>query len=97
MKLRFTLRAAADIAEVADYLRARNPAAARRVRASLYDSLKLLVLFPHIGRRQVTEGVRKLVTRRYRYLVYYTIDEAADEIVILSVRHPSRRPEHSDA
>lgn len=97
MKLRFSLRAAADIAEVADYLRARNPAAARRVRASLYDSLKLLVLFPHIGRRQVTEGVRKLVTRRYRYLVYYTIDEAADEIVILSVRHPSRRPEHSDA
>ncbi|HWE79131.1 MAG TPA: type II toxin-antitoxin system RelE/ParE family toxin [Pseudolabrys sp.] len=97
MKLRFSLRATADIAEIADYLAARNPTAAQRVRASIFDSLKLVVLFPQLGRRQATEGVRKLVTRRYRYLVYYTIDETADEIIILGIRHPSRQPEHSSA
>jgi plasmid stabilization system protein ParE len=64
MKLRFSLRATADIAEIADYLAARNPTAAQRVRASIFDSLKLMVLFPQLGRRQATEGVRKLVTRR---------------------------------
>ncbi len=97
MKLRFTLRAAADIADIADYLHRRNPTASQRVRAAIYDGLQMLVLFPQIGRRQATEGVRKLITRRYRYVVYYTVDETADEIVILSIKHPSRRPEHSNA
>jgi hypothetical protein len=40
--------------------------------------------------------VRKLVTRRYRYLVYYTVDAAYDEIVILNVKHPAREREHQD-
>jgi len=41
--------------------------------------------------------VRKLVTRKYTYLVYYTVDEAAQEIVILNVKHPAQGREHSDA
>jgi plasmid stabilization system protein ParE len=96
MKLRFTPRATANLIEIADYLHARNPAAARRVRAAIYGSLQNLILFPQVGRRQSTEGVRKFVTRRYAYLVYYTIDEVADEIVILNVKHPARRREHED-
>ena len=58
MKLRFTPRATANLIEIADYLHARNPAAARRVRAAIYDSLQNLILFPQVGRRQKTEGVR---------------------------------------
>ena len=96
MKLRFTPRATANLIEIADYLHACNPAAARRVRAAIYDSLQNLILFPQVGRRQKTEGVRKFVTRRYAYLVYYTIDEVADEIVILNVKHPARTREHED-
>jgi toxin ParE1/3/4 len=65
MKLRFTPRAAQDIAAIADYIRA--------------------------------QGVRKLVTRKYPYLVYYTVDEAAEEIVILTIQHPAREREHEDA
>jgi len=75
MKLRFTARAIADLIEIADYIHERNPLAARRVRAAIYDSLATLVLFPHVGRKQRTEGVRKFVVRKYRYLVYYTVDE----------------------
>jgi toxin ParE1/3/4 len=41
--------------------------------------------------------VRKLVTRKYAYLIYYTVDEAAEEIVILNVKHPAQEREHSDA
>ena len=52
MKLRFTSRAIHNIADVADYLRARNPAAAVRVRSAIYDSLQSLLLFPRAGRRQ---------------------------------------------
>jgi toxin ParE1/3/4 len=71
MRLRFTPRATADLIEIADYLCERNPMAARRVRATIYKSLQNLLLFPRLGRRQRTEGVRKLVTHPYRYLVYY--------------------------
>ena len=96
MKLRFTPRAVANLAEIADYIHTHNPAAARRVRAAIYDGLQSLILFPHVGRRQRLEGVRKFVTRKYAYLVYYTVDEAADEIVILSVKHPAQWREHED-
>lgn len=97
MRLRFTPRATANIIEIADYIRARNPAAAERVRAAIYASLQNLLLFPHMGRRQKAEGVRKLVTRRYGYLIYYVIDDVAEEIVILNVKHPARRRGHEDA
>ena len=75
MKLRFTRRAVQDLADIADYIRKQNPQAALRVRAAILESLQNLVLFPQVGRQQKIEGVRKLVTRRYPYLVYYTADE----------------------
>jgi toxin ParE1/3/4 len=65
MKLRFTRRAAQDLADIADYIRKQNPQVALRVRAAILESLQNLVLFPQIGRRQKVEGVRKLVTRHY--------------------------------
>jgi toxin ParE1/3/4 len=54
-------------------------------------------LFPQVGRAQSVEGVRKLVTRKYSYLVYYTVDEADEEIVVLTIQHPAREREHKDA
>jgi plasmid stabilization system protein ParE len=49
MKLRFTRRAAQDLA---DYIRKQNPQAALRVRAAILESLQNLVLFPQVGRHQ---------------------------------------------
>jgi toxin ParE1/3/4 len=97
MKLRFTPRAAQDLAGIADYILERSPQAALRVRAAILESLQSLTLFPHVGRQQKAEGVRKLVTRHYPYLVYYTVDEEAEEIVILAIQHPAQEREHSDA
>jgi toxin ParE1/3/4 len=96
MKLRFTPRAVENIADLADYVRDRNPAAGQGVRAAIYDGLKNLLLFPNVGRLQKTAGVRKLVTRKYSYLIYYTVDQAAGEIIVLSVKHKAREREHSD-
>jgi plasmid stabilization system protein ParE len=58
--------------------------------------LRLLSLFPNLGRQQATPGVRKIVTWRYPYLVYYRIDVTTDEIVIFTVQHPARDREHKD-
>jgi len=97
MKLRLTRRAAQDLADIADYIRKKNPQGALRVRAAILESLQNLVLFPQVGRQQKVEGVRKLVTRRYPYLVYYTADESSEEIIIITIQHPAREREHSDA
>jgi toxin ParE1/3/4 len=96
VKLRLTPRATRDLAEIAEYLRPRNPSAALAVRDAILRSLQKLTLFPGIGRPQNVEGVRKLVTPKYRYLVYYMIDDGAEEIVILTIQHPARRREYRD-
>ena len=46
MKLRFTRRATENLTDIAGYLHARNPNAARNVRDSIYESLQKLILFP---------------------------------------------------
>jgi hypothetical protein len=33
--------------------------------------------------------VRKFITRKYAYLFYYAMDDAAEEIIILNVKHPA--------
>jgi len=96
MKLRFTPRAAQDLAEIADSIRAHNPAAALRVRSAILDSLQNLIQWPEIGRRQTVEVIRKLLTRKYPYLVYYTVDEAAEQIVIITIQHPARERSYED-
>ena len=96
MKLRFTSRAAQDLAETGDYILEQSPQAALRVRAAILESLQNLILFPNVGRPQNVAGVRKLVTRRYAYLVYYMADDVAEEIVILTIQHPAREREYSD-
>jgi toxin ParE1/3/4 len=97
MKLRFTPQAISNLIAIAEYIRARNPAAALAVRDAILESLQTLTLFPEIGRQQTVEGVRKLITRKYRYLVYYSVDRANDEIAVLTVQDPARRREYRDA
>ncbi|WP_436202937.1 type II toxin-antitoxin system RelE/ParE family toxin [Astrobacterium formosum] len=58
MKLRFTPRAARDLVSIADFIRARNPSGALRVRTAILRTLGTLTLFPHAGRTQTIEGVR---------------------------------------
>lgn len=72
MNLRFTPQAVDDLTSIADYIRARNPEASQRVRASILESLQVLVDFPEIGRLQSVEGVRKLVTRKYWFIIGWT-------------------------
>lgn len=92
MKLSFTPRAIQDITEIADYIRADNPLAALRVRATILETLALLGSFPNMGRLQSIEGVRKLVTRKYPYVIYYAPNATSDEIVILTIQHAAREP-----
>ena len=46
MKLRFTRRAAQDLADIATYIGERSPQASLRVRSAILDSLQSLIQFP---------------------------------------------------
>jgi len=80
MRLRLTPQAVKDIAEIADYVRAESPSAAKRVQAAIVETLHMLVQFPELGRPQALETVRKAVVRTYPYLVYYSV--GVEELVI---------------
>jgi plasmid stabilization system protein ParE len=97
VKLRFTPPAVFELTAIADHIRERNPAAAARVRSSILKSLDNLTVFPRMGRKQSTPGVRKPVTRRYSYLVYYRVDMDAREVVVLHIRHPARKRKYKNA
>jgi toxin ParE1/3/4 len=96
MRLRFTPQAIQDITEIAGYVRKRNAPAAERVRTAILESLDHLTRFPTFGRCQDLPGARKLVIRRYPYLVYYSVDESRGEIAVLAIRHPARQRESDD-
>ena len=96
MIVRFSRRAASDLTEVSTYLRSHNRVAAARVRAAILDSIELLNRFPNAGRRQDFEDVRKLVVPRYPYLIYYTVDQTSEQILIVTIQHSARQREYSD-
>ena len=97
MKLHFTEQAANQIAAINAYLAVRSPLGARNVQRAMQASLAQLANFPGLGRKQRTKDLRKLGVGRYPYNLYYSVDEQADEIVIISVRHTSRAPHFFDA
>ena len=90
MKLRYTKRAAAQIAAALDYVAAQSPQCAERIR----DRLEVVLLFlqdhPQAGRPTTRPGVRRLVTRPYPYLIDYRVTES--EIIVQRFRHTARRP-----
>ncbi|MBM3527916.1 MAG: type II toxin-antitoxin system RelE/ParE family toxin [Alphaproteobacteria bacterium] len=96
MKVRISRRAARDLSDIADYIRARNPSAALRVRDAILDSLNILTRFPNAGRQQGVEDVRKLIVPRYPYLIYYTVAPAQGEAVVVAIQHAAQEREYSD-
>jgi len=94
VKLRYAARAIADLEAIADYLKPRSPQGLANVRAAILDGLNTIVQFPRAGRLQDAGGVRKLAVRKYKYLIYYTVEE--DEIAVVAIQHGSRRRTFSD-
>jgi toxin ParE1/3/4 len=68
----------------------RSPSGAANVLAAIKSTISTLSFFPQIGRLVDDAGHRRLPVPRYPYVIFYRLAE--DELVILHVRHASRRP-----
>jgi toxin ParE1/3/4 len=90
MRVRYTLRAQADLNGIFSYHDARNPAAAQSVKNTIERRISLLEEFPRIAPETDTRGVYELTIIRYPYKVYYEISD--DEVWILHIRDARRRP-----
>jgi plasmid stabilization system protein ParE len=80
-----------DLEEIWDYVAADNLEAADRVLDELYDTIKSLVPFPHIGHIRLDLTTRPL---RFQIVRDYVIVYAPDEkpLAIIAVLHGRRNP-----
>ena len=90
MKLRYTLRGAAELDKVLAYIQERSPQGARHVQSRIQTIVNLLLHHPHAGQLTSKGRLRRMVASPYPYLIFYRATE--DEIVIHGVRHSARRP-----
>ena len=66
------------------------------MKAAILATFKTLELLPYSGKSQTTPGVRKLGVARYPYNIFYSVDEAENEVVIITIFHTSRAPDYTD-
>jgi addiction module RelE/StbE family toxin len=94
VKIVYTRKALAQIDEIYNYIEARNPAAALKVKARIKRSIDRLTYRPYLARPSDRPGVRVLTVTRYPYIVLYSVDEATQQVRILRVRHTAQDPAH---
>ena len=89
MILRYSARAKTQLLAIHDYIVAEgNPAAARRVGASIREAAELLRHFPFAGRPGRVAETREWVVRQLPYVIVYEVHEdEPGEVMILGVFH----------
>ena len=94
MKIRYRPAAVAQLDAIFSHIAGHNRPAGHRVMSTIKRSIERLADFPHSARSSEVPGIRELPIVRYPYIVFYTVDDAAQEVHILRVRHTSQDPEH---
>jgi toxin ParE1/3/4 len=90
VRVRWSEAALAEIEDIFSYIYQNNRSAAPAVVGRIEGLTALLEEFPFIGHLTDEPDVRMLSVVRYPFVIFYAIDEAAGEIVILHVRHTAQ-------
>ena len=91
MKVRWSANAVHELDEILSFIAERNPSAAHAVADLIWERTRLLGEFPLAGHKTDLATVRALSVVHYPFVIFHRVDDAKDEIVILSVRHTARR------
>jgi len=92
VKVRYTPSANAELGAVLEYIAQYSPQGARKVQARIGDMISLLSQYPYAGSQTDDPGLRYIIASPYPYLIFYEVNEAEDEVVIITVRHSARDP-----
>jgi toxin ParE1/3/4 len=84
MRLRWTLAAADDLQDIANYLFEKTPENAARLIREIYGAPSILKSFPNRGRVGKKPGTRELVMPSLPYVIVYQVrDETVNIVRIL--------------
>jgi plasmid stabilization system protein ParE len=75
MRLRYSLRARGDIAEIHKYIAKYNREAATAVTRQIRSTSELLARHSGLGRETDISGVRGFPVARYHYLVHHPVKD----------------------
>jgi plasmid stabilization system protein ParE len=89
LKVAVSLRAAADLQRLHDFLSGHSARSASRVAELLSDRLKLLAEFPSLGRMTGRTGMRELYVPfgKSAYVIRYYLSARYRAVVILRIWH----------
>ncbi|HEX9753137.1 MAG TPA: type II toxin-antitoxin system RelE/ParE family toxin [Methyloceanibacter sp.] len=91
MRISYSPRAVADLAEIGGYLAERNSRAAAAVEQRIRIIIELVGQYPASGRvLEERPGVRAIPLGNYPYRIFYTV--FGNELIILHIRHTAREP-----
>jgi len=90
VKLRYTRRAADELAKVLDYIDERSPQGANRVKLRILEMTTLLLQHPQVGTLTTKRRLRRIVVYPYPYLIFYQATET--EIIVHGIRDSARSP-----
>ena len=91
MKVTYSRRAVADLAQIGSYLAERSPTGAVAVERRIHTVVELIARFPSSGRMVMARpAVRVIPLGRYPLLIFYTAVD--DELIVLHLRHAAREP-----
>ncbi|MCC6886918.1 MAG: type II toxin-antitoxin system RelE/ParE family toxin [Hyphomicrobiales bacterium] len=97
MKLRYSPRAARDLAGIFYYLAQRSPRGATNVMAAVFAATEFIRRHPDAAPAVPRiPGVRAVIARRYPFKVFYRVLLDEDVVEIVHVRHAARRPWKGD-
>jgi len=88
MRVRWTARAADDLAHIVDYIRKDNPAVALRVARTIYQDIAELRAYPSMGRIGLAENTRELIFSPWPYIAVYEV--IGDHVQVLRIRHTAQ-------
>jgi toxin ParE1/3/4 len=89
MKILWSPEAAADFAEIIEFIHKQNPSASHRVAHNIYDGVVSLESFPNRGRIGRVQGTRELVLSPLPFILVYRVQRNSVEIA--RVLHGSQR------
>jgi toxin ParE1/3/4 len=89
MRIRYTETALVELDQAVSYLLEHHPPSGLSFANLIDAAVARLLDHPYSAEETELRGIRRVYIRRFRYSVFYTVAE--DEIVILHVRHASRR------
>jgi plasmid stabilization system protein ParE len=90
MIVRYRARALANIDDIYAYLHERNPRGAQSVLRAILEGVDLIGARPLASPSTQRAGIRVKLITRYSYKIFYRIVD--DTVVIIHIRHMSRRP-----